>query len=79
MAMSHLQSPLYSQLQPIALLILVENSSAVSNVWTDLRDQHLINLADNIKAEVERPVCRIYLNFSDFRPLTVSPDHSVGT
>ena len=79
MAMAHLQGPLYSQLQPIALLILVENSSAVSNVWTDLRDQHLINLAANIKAEVERPVSRFYLNFSHFHPLTQSQDHSVGT
>ncbi|KJA16053.1 hypothetical protein HYPSUDRAFT_207373 [Hypholoma sublateritium FD-334 SS-4] len=56
MAMAHMQGPLYSQLQPIALLILVENSSAVSNVWTDLRDHHLVNLAANIKAEVERPI-----------------------
>ncbi len=79
MAMAHLQGPLYSTLQPISLLILVENSSAVSNVWTDLRDQHLINLTANIKAEVERPVSRFYLIFSYFHPLTQSPDHSVGT
>ena len=35
--------------QPVATVILVENSQAMSYIWSDLQDQYLNKLVDKLK------------------------------
>ena len=39
--------PIFPQ-QPVATVILVENSEAMSHIWTDLQDQYLNKLVDSL-------------------------------
>jgi hypothetical protein len=44
--------------QPVATVILVENSQAMSHIWSDLQDQYLNKLVDNlVAANPFAPVC----------------------
>ena len=48
--------------QPVATVILVENSEAMSHIWSDLRDQYLNKLVDSlVVANPFVPVCDILL------------------
>ena len=47
--------------QPVATVILVENSEAMSHIWSDLQDQYLNKLVDSLVANQFIPVCDILL------------------
>ena len=51
--MAHSASPLFKPAhprQPVATLMLIENSQSMSFIWTDLRDQYLGRLVDGVAA-----------------------------
>jgi hypothetical protein len=48
--------------QPVATVILVENSEAMSHIWSDLQDQYLNKLVDSlVVANPFVPVCDVLL------------------
>ena len=44
---SNMFKPIFPQ-QPVATVILVENSEAMSHIWSDLQDQYLNKLVDSL-------------------------------
>ena len=67
--------------QPIAAVILVENSEAMSYIWSDLQDQYLTKLMDSLAvANPFVPVCDllIYCRATRLSPFSCSAN-SVGT
>lgn len=58
---SNMFKPIFSH-QPVATVILVENSEAMSHIWSDLQDQYLNKLVDSlVVANPFTPVCDVLL------------------
>jgi hypothetical protein len=59
--------------QPVATVILVENSEAMSRIWSDLQDHYLNKLVDSlVVANPFVPVCDVLINCKCHSLISVS-------
>ncbi|KAF8966754.1 hypothetical protein BDZ97DRAFT_1917274 [Flammula alnicola] len=67
--MTHAPSSLFKAIlphQPVAMLMLIENSQTMSHIWSDLRDQYLDRLVDNLTlANSSAPITVSYSGYHD--------------
>ena len=76
---SNMFKPIFPH-QPVAIVILVENSEAMSHIWSDLQDQYLNKLVDSlVVANPFTPVCDVCWFIASATRLSLYPANSVGT
>jgi hypothetical protein len=66
--------------QAVATLLLIENSQAMSYVWSDLRDLYLRTLVDTLEGvNPAVPVCHDGFRKTIYTQPYIEPDHNFGT